>query len=528
MLRGIDLEVESGRFVVIAGPSGAGKSTFCRTLNNIVPLFYKGPFRGKRWVVDGWLEGQSIASLARKVGMVFQDFEQQLFSTSALLELSFALENFQVAPDEMRRRLDAVIAHFDLAPLLSREPSSLSGGEKQKLAIASVMAYKPKLLVLDEPTTDLDPQSRKFVMDTLPRLKEWVETVIVVDQETELFQKADRMFLFSDGAVRASGSPQEILTNADILKKNCLAPPDLIRLQSALGRTPRLCSPQDLARSLDGFRLQPFPVPERTASPAVVEVDHLSYRYPGMEDCALSRLTLEIRQGEFVAFVGRNGSGKSTLARHLNGLLMPQQGNVLVRGKETRKWNRKELARTVGLVFQNPDHQIFETTVRAEVEFGPRQFGFPDQAVVDSSASAVEIMDLGEVLERDPFQLSKGERQRVAVASVLSVQPEILVLDEPTTGLDHKQQKYMMDLLRDLNRSAKTIVVVTHSLRLVAEYCNYVFVLDQGRLVAEGPPRKVFFENIEMELPPLVELSRMMNGNALTVEEFLSRLSPRS
>src|SRR3990172_12800729 len=190
VLRGINLEVEKGQYVVLAGPSGEGKSTFCRTLNNIIPLFYKGSLSGKRWVAGEWLEKQSIASMAKKVGMVFQDFEQQLFSTSALLELCFALENFGVPTEVMRERLDELLQKFHLGPLSGREPASLSGGEKQKLAIASVLAYRPEILVLDEPTTDLDPESREFVLQVLPKLKDWVETIVVVDHETEYFKNA--------------------------------------------------------------------------------------------------------------------------------------------------------------------------------------------------------------------------------------------------------------------------------------------------------------------------------------------------
>lgn len=527
VLRGVNIDIERGEFVVIAGPSGAGKSTFCRTLNNIVPLFYRGPFSGKRRVLDEWLEDQKISSVSRNVGMVFQDFEQQLFSTSGALDLAFALENFCEPREQMARRLEELSERLGLGPLIGREPSSLSGGEKQKLAIASVMAYKPTILVLDEPTTDLDPESRRFVLQVLPRLKDWVDTVIIVDQETELFQAADRVFLFKDGAFSASGAPAEILKAPTLLSDNSLNTPELIQVQSALGHSPTLATPEELAGSLVAGSgvLVPIPVPARTAAPPVIEAENLCFRYPGMKTDALTGISMEVRQGEFLAVLGRNGSGKSTLVRHFNGLQQPQKGNLLVMGREVRKWNRTQLARTVGLVFQNPDHQIFESTVRAEVEFGPTQFGFSPEAVAASCAGAIRTMDLGAVVDRDPFQLSKGERQRVAVASVLSAEPDILILDEPTTGLDHRQQKFMMELLRDLNRAGKTIVVVTHSLALVAHYCSHMVLLEQGRVAAQGHPRQVFFEHAGLVLlPPLLELSKRMGGNALTIDEFVGQL----
>src|SRR5262249_9433504 len=182
-LNGIDLEIARGEFAVIAGPSGAGKSTFCRTLNNIIPLFFRGSLNGIRRVAGIFLDKQSVASISRHVGIVFQDFEQQLFSTSSLLDLTFGMENFGISREEMQRRVDQLMAQFNLERLSRREPFTLSGGEKQKLAIASVLACRPEILVLDEPTTDLDPESREFVLQVLPGLKDWVETLIVVDHE---------------------------------------------------------------------------------------------------------------------------------------------------------------------------------------------------------------------------------------------------------------------------------------------------------------------------------------------------------
>jgi energy-coupling factor transport system ATP-binding protein len=204
---------------------------------------------------------------------------------------------------------------------------------------------------------------------------------------------------------------------------------------------------------------------------------------------------------------------------------MPQQGSVKILGREVREWNRKTLAHKVGLVFQNPDHQIFNASVKEEVEFGPRQFDFPEDQIRQNVDRAIEVMDLVSQSDRDPFQLSKGERQRVAVASVLSLNPEVLILDEPTTGLDYRQQKYLMELLKEFNSSGTTIVIVTHSLRLICEYCNYVVLLQKGKIAGKGDPREVFFDKrLPIKLPPIVELSQRMNGNALSLREFTASL----
>lgn len=525
VLRGVDLDIAKGSFTVIAGPSGAGKSTLIRTFNNIIPQFFRGPFSGTRRVAGERVEKQPIAALARKVGMVFQDFEQQLFSTSVMLDLSFGPENFCISPDEMRRRIEELLDVFGLAHLRNREPSSLSGGEKQKLAIASVLAYRPEILALDEPTTDLDPDSRDLVLQVVPQLKEWVDTLIVVEHEMEHIQTADRIFLLSEGRIHTSGKPADILTHGSMLKDHSLSPLDLVRVQEELGMTPGLLSSDELARRLAPRRSQKIPAGSRTQSKPAVQIANLSFRYHARSSFALEDVSLEIREGEFAAIIGRNGSGKSTLLKHLNGLQRPQQGTIKILGKDVREWSRKELARSVGLVFQNPDHQIFEATVRQEVEFGPRRFGFSDDSMNRNVSEAIETMSLSAQAGRDPFQLSKGERQRVAVASILSVQPEILVLDEPTTGLDDLQQRYLLNLLRRLNSSGKTVIIVTHALRLVAEYCNYVVLLDSGRVAAEGHPREVLFSR-DMKLPPLLELSRSLEGNALTVDEFVNSLTP--
>ncbi len=525
ILRGVSIEIRKGDFVVIAGPSGAGKSTFCRTLNNIIPIFFRGVFSGRRQIAGELLEKQSIAVISRKVGMVFQDFEQQLFSTSAFLELSFGLENFGVPREEMQARMEELLSKFGISHLMSREPLSLSGGEKQKLAIASVMVYRPEILVLDEPTTDLDPESREFVLQILPELKDWVETVILVDHETEQFQTADRVFLFRDGAVAAEGTPEEILCRSDLLESNSLCPLDLVRVQESVGMTARLQSVPELARELNGYQLDSLSTQERSKSLPVIEANELSFRYEGSSAPALNRISFEIRKGEFVGIFGHNGSGKSTLLRHFNGLQMPQEGSLRALGKDVREWNRKELAHNVGLVFQNPDHQIFNASVKEEIEFGPRQFGFPEGRIRENSDRAMKAMDLSSQSARDPFQLSKGERQRVAVASVLSLDPKILILDEPTTGLDYKQQRYLMELLKEFNASGTTVIIVTHSLRLVCEYCTFALLMQKGNVAGQGHPRELFFnEGLGIKLPPIVELSRTMKGNALSVGEFLDHL----
>jgi energy-coupling factor transport system ATP-binding protein len=355
-------------------------------------------------------------------------------------------------------------------------------------------------------------------------LRDWVETIIVIDHESDQFAGTDRIFLLRDGIIQAEGTPAEVLTNTVLLEENSIAPIETIKVQEVLQKKPALLSNSQLAELFKDYKLEPILIPERTKTSPVLELSKVTFRYKDQEKTALEDVNLEIRQGEFAGIIGRNGSGKSTLLRHLNGLQLPQQGTIRILGKDVREWKHQELARKVGLVFQNPDHQIFESTVRREIEFGPQQFGFNVQEIKEATDRAIEIMDLAARVEHDPFQLSKGERQRVAVASILSIRPEILILDEPTTGLDYRQQKYLMDLLRELNQAGTTIVIVTHALKLVADYCSYAVLLSQGKIISEGHPRELFFSNHPIRLPNLLDLSRMMRGNALNAEEFKQQL----
>src|SRR5262249_21787853 len=273
---------------------------------------------GIRRVAGISLDKQSVASLSRHVGIVFQDFEQQLFSTSSLLDLTFGMEKFWISREEMQRRVDQLMAQFNVERLSRREPFTLSGGEKQKLAIASVLACRPEILVLDEPTTDLDPESREFVLQVLPGLKDWVETLIVVDHETEYFQSAQKLFLLNQGKISAAGSAIDILTNRTLLESNSLAPLDGVQIRESLGLPLALSSPAELAHQLNGYQLKLIVPESRTSSPPVIELMDLTFRYPEQSSDALHDLSFEIREGEFAAVIGHNGSGKSTLLRHLN------------------------------------------------------------------------------------------------------------------------------------------------------------------------------------------------------------------
>jgi cobalt transport protein ATP-binding subunit len=538
-LQGVDLEVAEGEFVVVMGPSGAGKSTLCVTLNGLIPHFFRGRMEGEVKVRGKSTREGRVGEFAREVGLVFQDFEAQLFSTNVALEVAFGPENFAVEHDEMERRVKSVLGRVRLEGFDDRQPATLSGGQKQRLAIASVLAIEPRILCLDEPTTDLDPAGKLGVFEIAGELKDRDDvTLIVVEHETEETLEADRIVVLREGSIVADRPAREILRDVDLLEESGVMPLQVTRFfhemglwQAQLPLTPDEGS-QEFRRR--GWRVSPdrhrelVEEDEKRAEgygEPIIEVEGLSHRYAN-GFVALEGVDLTVREGEFLAVLGQNGSGKTTLVKHFNGLLKPTEGVVKVEGEETTDQGMLRLGQRVGYVFQNPDHQIFSETIFDEVSFGPRIREMEDAAVrerVDEALSAVGLEGRG---DDDPFLLTKGERQRVAVASVLAVRPDVLILDEPTTGLDYAEQRSMLELVRRLNEAGSTIIVVTHTMWVVAEFAHRAVVVREGKIELSGTVREIFSQEDELwdaslRPPHIVSLGNSLGYPVLSVDELV-------
>lgn len=534
-LDGIDLSIEPGEFVVLLGPSGAGKSTFCYTLNGLVPQFQRGDLEGEVEILGQPVQGRKVSSLAGIVGLVFQDFESQLFSTNVELEVAFAPENFAVSRDEMVGRVRECLATVGLTGLEKREPATLSGGQKQRLAIASVLSMEPRVLVMDEPTTDLDPLGKEAVFTIARRLREQGLTLLVAEHETEEAAAADRVVVLEHGQVVAQGSPAQVLTRPEWLEQLGVQPLGAAQLTVQLDLPPALTVDEAVATlRAAGYRVDPGALAELEAADAsrlsavgepVIEVLNLEHRYPGGV-VALQGANLTVRRGEFVAIVGQNGCGKTTLVKHFNGLLTPTAGAVRVAGTPTTGQSVLQLGRRVGYVFQNPDHQIFAETLAREVAFGPENHGVAPDEVALRVREALAAVGLEGREEEDPFTLTKGERQRLAVASVLATRPDLIILDEPTTGLDYREQRRMMELVRRLNAAGHTIICVTHTMWVVAEYAHRTVVVKDGQVWMDGPTRQVMAREAELTAaslkpPQLVRCSNRLGGSLLSLDECL-------
>jgi cobalt transport protein ATP-binding subunit len=537
-LDGVDLEVAEGEFVVVMGPSGAGKSTLCVSLNGLIPHFFRGRMEGEVRVRGRSTRDGKVGEFAREVGLVFQDFEAQLFSTNVALEVAFGPENFSVDRGEMARRVREVLGRVRLEGFEGRQPATLSGGQKQRLAIASVLAIEPRILCLDEPTTDLDPVGKLGVFEIAEELRRRDDvTLVVVEHETEETLEADRIVILREGKIVADRPAREVLRDVELLESSRIMPLQVARFfhQMGLWEGQLPLTPQE---GIKEFRRRSWRVsPERhrelveadeareeSYGEPIVEVEGLAHRYPNGV-VALEGVDLAVRRGEFLAVLGQNGSGKTTLVKHFNGLLEPTEGSVRVEGEETVRQGVRKLGQRVGYVFQNPDHQIFSDTVSDEVAFGPKIRGLGEGEVEERVSEALRAVGLEGYEEEDPFGLTKGERQRVAVASVLAVRPEVLILDEPTTGLDYAEQRSMMDLVRSLNEAGSTIIVVTHTMWVVAEYAHRAAVVRDGRVVLSGPVREVFTHEEELRdaslrPPHIVSLGNSLGFPVLSVEEM--------
>jgi energy-coupling factor transport system ATP-binding protein len=538
-LDGVDLEVREGEFVVVMGPSGAGKSTLCASLNGLIPNFFRGRMEGEALIRGRSTHEGKVGEFALEVGLVFQDFEAQLFSTNVALEVAFGPENFAVEREEMRRRVREVLKQVRIEGMEGRQPATLSGGQKQRLAIASVLAMEPRILCLDEPTTDLDPVGKMGIFEIARKLKDREDvTLIVVEHETEETLEADRIVVLRDGKVAADGPAYEILRDVDLLAESRVMPLGVARFfqERGLSREELPLTPEEGVAEFRrrGWRV----VPERHRGlvradegreggygEPLIEVEGLTHRYPNGV-VALEGVDLTVRRGEFLAVLGQNGSGKTTLVKHFNGLLEPTEGSVRIGGEETVTQGVRRLGQAVGYVFQNPDHQIFSDTVSDEVAFGPKVRGFDEDDVKERVSEALVAVGLEGYEGEDPFGLTKGERQRVAVASVLAVRPEVLMLDEPTTGLDYAEQRSIMDLVKRLNEAGSTIIVVTHTMWVVAEYAHRAVAIRDGRMALSGSVREVFAEeeklrDASLRPPHIVSMGNALGHTVLSVEEML-------
>lgn len=511
VLQDVSLSFPQGTFTVIMGETGAGKSTLLMTLNGVVPDLKEGTLTGEVRLDGQDLSQFRVQTVTEYVGLVLQDPESQILSRYVKEDVAFGPRNYLVPRAEIKKRVAQALAQVQLESFENRETSQLSGGQKQRLAIAGILALQPKILCLDEPTSELDPVGREEIYLTIDSLRKSSDaTIIAVEHSSaDVVDRADRIVVMANGVVSWEGSPRDFFTDMELVGRSKVKQLPIATVGNELVKA-GLIRPKDIPLSVEeavstvarlsaGSALAP-PLPAQSDEDAAeqndvaVQINDLHFRYPGGQR-GLQGVDLTIKSGEYVALVGRNGAGKTTLAKQLNGIFQPTKGNVLVGGEDTRGVPSWELAQKVGYVFQNPDHQIFSTTVEEEIRFGLKQTRL-DQKEIDKRVQEVlEFTGLESVRDEHPYSLGKGERQRLAVASILALRPGVLVVDEPTTGQDWAGVQTMMGLIDELNAAGTTIVMVTHDMDIVARHAKRMIVMDDGRVTADGPPAAVLADS---------------------------------
>jgi energy-coupling factor transport system ATP-binding protein len=538
-LSDVTCHVRPGELVGLLGRSGSGRSTLASTLNGTIPHLVRGDLRGHVHIGGQDIRGLRPRDLAGRIGFLFQDFEAQLFSTNVALEVAFGPENLAVPREEIVRRVEGYLRMVRLDGLRHKPPAGLSGGQKQRLALASVLALEPQVLVLDEPTSDLDPVGRRELMEAIRSLRaDRNLTLVIIDPETDEMGWVDRLIVLDRGRVALSATPAELWRKGDALEAVGVKGFTLARLASCLDIRERWQDADQAAAAIRAAgwrvdasstdRLREAEAP-RGEGEILLEVEDLTHRYPDGTE-ALSGVSCTIRRGEFVAILGQNGSGKTTLVKHLNGILSPTAGAIRLSGHSLQDQATTRLSRHVGLVFQNPDHQIFAERVREEVAFGPRLQGLAEGEISRRVDEALEAVGLAEARDLDPFLLTKGSRQRVAVASTLATEPDVIILDEPTTGLDHRELQGMMALIRRLNEQGHTVLIITHAMAVAAEFARRVILMRDGRIVRDGRTREVFSDEpllteLGLAPPPVVQVAIRLGVPALTLDELIGCLT---
>jgi len=453
-LHRVSLTLEKGRCIMVTGPSGAGKTSLCLAASGILHHEYGGKKEGTV-IVDhrNVAEYKSLSDLAENVGIVFDDAEAQMIFTTVEEELLSALEHRGLSAEVIEERLDGIIKTTYLDKLRDRSPHHLSGGQKQRVALAATLALGNDILILDEPTSELDEHATIRIAEILAELKSQGKTILLVEHKYHHFQgMVDTLVIMENGAITASGNPDRVLEDERVRR---MIFPDFSTIRKAM--------------------------PAAHRDEPIISVQNLSHSYG--EVTALSGINLTINKGEFVAIVGENGSGKTTLVKHFNRLLSPTSGDVIICGRNTKECSIAALAHDVGLVFQNPDHMFFADSVREEIAYGVNNLSISNSdAVIDA---ALRDAGLSESASLYPRWLSRGERQRLAIACVVAMQPDIIVLDEPTTGLDGNEARLVIEMLKNLQEKGHTIILITHN-REIAQHCaDRVIMMENGHIISD-------------------------------------------
>ena len=531
----VSLAIEKGEFVGVIGPSGAGKSTLAAVMSGAIPHHYTGQLFGTTLVDDRDTCEITLTDISRVVGSVLQDIDAQMVAPIVEDEMLFGLENFGIPHDQIEERISQTLTTVGISDLRHREIATLSGGQKQKVAIAAIIAMAPNVLVLDEPTAALDPASSTLVFDTLRQInREHGITVVVIEQKVALLSKyCSRVLVMADGKLAFDGEPHQVFAHASELRQMGVDSPRVARIANSLAEVGLL--PSDQAPCLNVSEAHqlisslladatskdaPADVPETSPHiPAVprgvnqepvVELTDVTFAYPH-GGASVSNLNMCVYPGELVGVIGQNGAGKTTLTKLLNGLLHPASGTVRMAGMNTADVPTSAIAAKCATLFQNPDRQLCRDTVLDEVAFGLELHGVGTDEARQRARVAAERFGLP--LDESPFSLSRGQRQMVALASVVVLDPQVVLLDEPTSGLDYRECMTVMETVSEMAERGCAVIMVCHDMEVVSDFAQRLVVMADGRILERGDANRIFADDALMraayvEPPQVVALSK--------------------
>ncbi len=547
-LSGISTRVDSGEFVLLIGPTGCGKSTLLRTINGLIPHTSGGTLSGSVRINAVNVAEQPLSVTSQQVGLLFQNPEDQLFSIVVEDEVAFGLENLGVPPDEMDRRIDLALAHVRLSGFRARPIVSLSSGQKQRVALASLWAMQPQILLLDEPTSHLDSKGAAHLLELVRQLNEAAGTTVIIagHQVNEVAPLCNRVWLMDNGEIVSDLPSDRAFHDLERFRQLGVQAPELAQIAEEYGLTDRPLTLIDALRcfSSDTNGLRPVPCvkvevsgstapirnsqrPEQrdacltdlrstSVDDVLIDVQNLTFRYDRNSPAALKCISFQVSRGETIAIMGENGCGKTTLLMLMLGLLNPSEGRVVLDGRDAKRYKPHQLAGLAGLVFQNPDLLLQAATVTDEVVFGPENLKLGSQKVAERLESALQIFDLTNLRAETPYALSQGQRQRTAVAAMFSLHPELLLLDEPTTGQDQYHLHELMGVLYDaMSKNNRTVIFSTHNAHLTLKYANRVLLIHRGELIFDGSPDIAFADAERLERASLIPPLSIQLANAL-------------
>lgn len=491
-IRNLSFSANRGEILLIAGASGCGKTTLIRAINGLIPRSYKGEETGQILLNGEDPSGWPLSKISQQIGTVLQDPERQILGSKVLHEVAFGLENLALPREVIFERVDSALEYLKITHLRLRDTFSLSGGEKQKLALAGVLAMQPSILLLDEPLASLDPVSAYETLDMVRRLADEGMTILMIEHRVEdvLRIHPERVMFMSEGEIRYMGPIAGLGAVVDYHEVK-------LRATDIMARAKNDPIPEEIKVLPGVFK------PGVTQEP-IVRFENVAFGYG--EEEVLHGINLEIKRGDVIAVLGPNGAGKTTFVKHAIGLLKPKSGRVLVEGRDTKEASVAQIASTLGYVFQSPSHMLFAPTVKEELAFGPKNLKHPKPEIEKEVIEALQIVNLEEKVNDPPLSLSFGQQKRVSIAAILAMRSRILVMDEPTAGQDYQNYMNFMDAILQLP-GFEAILFITHDVDLAVIYANRVLLMADGSLVADGPPHEVLGNPRQLEECRLVSTS---------------------